>query len=484
MKKYMPFLLILFSFQIILAQSFQHFLSQINAAKDQQKASLVDSFMKAVPAFPFVEDTLAHFILRQNVQKVTLTGDFNNWNPDANSLTKIYGTHLWYLTQIYERDARLDYKYIINGSNWILDPLNPDKVTGGFGPNSELRMPDYVMPPEIENRSDILHGKIQTTTFQSQQLGNTRTVRIYTPPGYEQSVDSLGVILFHDGLEYLSLASAQNVLDYLIAQQKILPIVAVFVPPVQRTEEYAGVLQMKFTAFIVSELMPWLDKNYRVRHNPEFRATLGASNGGNIALWLGLNHPEQFGNIAAQSSYVQPSIATRFENEPKKKLKIYLDIGTYDIPLLVPMVRNFKKIIEAKAYSYYYQEFHEGHSWGNWRAHIDDALIFFFPTTPMKINNRKIPELNFQLSQNFPNPFNPISRIEYQLWENMEIELLVYNISGQLIQKIDQGYKMAGNHIAYWNGLNDQQQHVASGIYFYLLKANQQVLIRKMILLD
>ncbi len=286
------------------------------------------------------------------------------------------------MTKIFERDARLDYKFIINGSTWILDPLNPHKVSGGYGPNSELRMPDYVMPPEIENRPEIPPGKVLTTTFQSAQLGNSRTIRIYTPPGYETNTDSLGLILFHDGLEYLPLASAQNVLDNLIADQKIMPVIAIFVPPVKRTEEYAGGLQMKFTAFIVSELMPWVDQNYRTHRNPDFRATLGASNGGNIALWLGLNHPEQFGNIAAQSSYVQPSIFTRFENETKKNLRIYLDIGTYDIPLLVPMVRDFEKIIAAKGYPYHYLAFHEGHSWGNWRAHLDDALTFFFQPVP------------------------------------------------------------------------------------------------------
>ncbi len=484
MKRFCFLILILLPLQILSAQSFSRFLSRINSAPIELKTTLVDSFIKAVPAFPFIEDKLAHFILRQNAQKVTVASDFNNWNPDPNSLSKIYGTNLWYLSLIFEADARLDYKYIINGSNWILDPLNPNKVSGGFGPNSELRMPGYVMPPEIENRPDIAHGKVLTMTFQSQHLGNSRTIRIYTPPGYENSTDSMGVILFHDGLEYLSLASTQNMLDYLIAQRKIQPLVAVFVPPVKRTEEYAGNLQVKFTAFIVAELMPWVDKNYRVRRKPEFRATLGASNGGNIALWLGLNHPEQFGNIAAQSSYVQPSIFSRFGTEPKKPLKIYLDIGTYDIPLLVPMVRDFKKIIEAKAYPCHYLEFHEGHSWGNWRAHIDDALTFFFPASPLKINEMKLPEFNFQLYQNFPNPFNPQTRIEYKLREDLEVELAIYDLSGRLVRLIANGYKTAGNYVAVWDGEDARAQRVAGGIYFCQLKAKQQILTRKMILLD
>ncbi len=78
MKKYLIVVLILISVQIISAQSFPKFLSRINSAPEGLKASLADSFLKAVPAFPFLEDTLAHFILKQNARKVTVDSDFNN----------------------------------------------------------------------------------------------------------------------------------------------------------------------------------------------------------------------------------------------------------------------------------------------------------------------------------------------------------------------------------------------------------------------
>jgi enterochelin esterase-like enzyme len=249
-----------------------------------------------------------------------------------------------------------------------------------------LRMPQYVPPPEIEYRLEIPHGALWDTTFFSPQLGNSRRIRIYTPPGYETSSDSFGTILFHDGLEYVSLANTNNILDYLIWHNRIQPIIAVFVPPVNRTPEYAGNQKDEFTAFIVDEIIPWVDSKYRTIQDPAYRSTLGASNGGNIALWLGLQHPEVFGNIAAQSSNVESSISSGFQNGPKLDLKFYLDIGTYDIQVLIPLVRNFKEILESKGYAFEYYEFHEGHSWGNWRAHIDNALEFFFPadTTQLK----------------------------------------------------------------------------------------------------
>ncbi|UCE19037.1 MAG: hypothetical protein JSV84_01445 [Gemmatimonadota bacterium] len=369
------------------AQQFQEFLSRVNSAPDSLKPAIVDSFMEAVEGFPLIEhDMFAHFIYRGNANRVNVPGDANSWDPSAYPMTRVEGTDLWYMKQTFESDARLDYKFVLNGSAWILDPLNPHRVSGGFGPNSELRMPDYVPAPEIEYYPDIPHGALWDTTFFSPQLGNSRRIRIYTPPGYETSSDSFGTILFHDGLEYVSLANTDNVLDYLIWHNWIQPVIAVFVPPVNRTPEYAGNQKDEFTAFIVDEIIPWVDSKYRTIQDPAYRSTLGASNGGNIALWLGLQHPEVFGNIAAQSSNVETSISSGFQNSPTLDVKFYLDLGTYDIQLLIPLVRGFKEILESKGYTFEYYEFHEGHSWGNWRAHIDNTLEFFFPadTTQLK----------------------------------------------------------------------------------------------------
>lgn len=383
MHRFLVVLMVLGGISLGEAQTFDDFLDRVNDAPDSQKSAIVDSFMAAADLFPFIEqDALAHFIYRGSASRVNVPGDANSWDANASPMTKIQGTNLWYFTQAFESDARLDYKFVFNGSTWILDPLNPHQVSGGYGPNSELSMPQYVQPEEIIYRPEIPHGILRDTTFFSTHLGNSRTVRIYTPPGYEGSSDRYGMILFHDGLEYVTLAYANRVIDYLIWQGRIEPVIGVFVPPVNRTSEYAGGLKDEFSAFIVEELIPWVDARYRTRPEPACRATLGASNGGNIALWLGLHHADVFGLIAAQSSNVETSIANGFQDGPKLDLTFYLDIGTYDIAVLIPMVRNLRQIVEAKGYEYEYHEYHEGHSWGNWRAHIDDALALFFPTAP------------------------------------------------------------------------------------------------------
>jgi enterochelin esterase-like enzyme len=203
-------------------------------------------------------------------------------------------------------------------------------------------------------------------------------VRIYLPPGYDKQ-KQYPVILFHDGLEYISLANVNNIVDYLISQQEIEPVIGIFVPPVEREAEYAGSKKDAFTAFIVEELMPVIDQKYAVSKDPRKRATLGASNGGNISLYIGMKHPESFGKIAAQSSNVESAISETYQNTNKMDLEFYMDIGSYDIDVLIPLVNDFVQILENKNYLYQSRVWHEGHSWGNWKGHLSQALRQFFP---------------------------------------------------------------------------------------------------------
>ncbi len=402
-------------------------------------------------------------------------------------MSRLSTTDLWYRTQTFESDARLDYKFVLDGNNWILGPRNPFTVSGGFGPNSELRMPSYIPAPEIQYYPAIPHGSLRDTTFYSVNLGNFRTVLVYTPPNYESSSDSFGVILFHDGLEYVSLAQANNVIDYLISQNRIKPIIAVFVPPVNRTPEYAGNQMNQFTSFIVSELMPYIDSRYRTRRNPASRATLGASNGGNIALWLAYTYSEVFGNVAAQSSNIQSSISSGFQSSPRLNVKLYLDLGTYDIAQLIPLVRNFIPILQSKGYNYRFIEYHEGHSWGNWRAHVDNALEMFFPPTPTGVGELKNHPQNFELHQNYPNPFNPTTTLSFVIpapddvgtggSHSSLVTLKVFDVLGREVATLAHETKQPGSYNVHWDASN-----FPSGIYFYRLIAGSFVETRKLVL--
>ncbi len=447
------------------SQTFQSFLNRVSSAPESLRTAIVDSFMASVSSFPMIEqDSLVHFMLRGQATSVTVPCDANAWDPNGFPMTRIAGTDLWYFTLVVESDARLDYKFVLNGSTWILDPRNPNTITGGFGPNSELKMPRYPEAPEVRYYPDIPHGALRDTAITSTRLGNTRTIRVYTPPGYESSADSFGVVLFHDGLEYISLAQANNVIDYLTSRNRIQPIIAVFVPPVNRGPEYGGNQQVPFMAFINEELMPYIERRYRTKRSPSFRAVVGASLGGNISLLLGYQYHNIFGNVAAQSSAIPSGLSNAYENSPRLDLKLYLDLGTYDIPALIPQVRQFIPILQVKGYSYVYREYHEGHSWGNWRAHIDDALEFFFGAQPTKVREESKPE-GFRLEQNYPNPVNPVTRIEYSLGQRSRVKIEVFDLLGRRVSTLVDDDQSPGPHRTEW------KPEVASGAYLYRLEA-------------
>jgi enterochelin esterase family protein len=129
----------------------------------------------------------------------------------------------------------------------------------------------------------------------------------------------------------------------------------------------------------VKELMPVIDRKFSTSKDPGKRATFGISAGGNIALYIGMKHPETFGKIAAQSSSIQTEISEKYNGSSKMKLELYMDLGEYDLPVLIPMVSNFIRILQEKKYTYQFKKWHEGHSWGNWETHMKLPLRQFFP---------------------------------------------------------------------------------------------------------
>jgi enterochelin esterase-like enzyme len=478
MRPFLALLAILGCVSCGTAQTFQAFLNRVNSVPDSLRGAIVDSFMNAAGSFPYIEgDTLTHFIYRGTATAATVPGDANNWNAAQFAMTRISGTDLWYYSRVFESDARLDYKFVLNGSSWILDPRNPLTCTGGYGPNSELRMPAYIPAPEIEYSAGIPHGTMQDTSFFSVNLNNSRTVRVYLPPNYNESGESYPFVLVHDGLEYVSLAHMDRVLDNLIAQHRIQPVIGVFVPPVNRTAEYAGDQMDEFEEFIVSELVQWLGSNFRIRTEAESHATLGASNGGNISLWLGVQHPEIFGSIAAQSSNVVTAISSRLADDPPLALRFYLDLGTYDIPALIPMVRELAQILQQQDYEYRYYEYHEGHSWGNWRAHIDNALEMFFPGDSVSAMPASHVPAQISFLGSYPNPFNATTIISFTVATPQHVSMQVFDVQGRLVATLIDSPLTVGVYDIPFDG-----RSLSSGAYFCQLASGAGMLTHKLML--
>ncbi|UCH85312.1 MAG: T9SS type A sorting domain-containing protein [Candidatus Latescibacterota bacterium] len=89
----------------------------------------------------------------------------------------------------------------------------------------------------------------------------------------------------------------------------------------------------------------------------------------------------------------------------------------------------------------------------------------------------------FQLRQNVPNPFNPITRISYELGSRTEVTLTVYDVDGRLVKTLVNGTKGPGTFTATWEGKNDNGEPVASGVYFYRLNAGSYAQTKKMVFL-
>ncbi|MCX6252303.1 MAG: alpha/beta hydrolase-fold protein [Bacteroidetes bacterium] len=360
-------------------QSFRNLINRMNDLPAEERQLVVDSFMKVPRSFPIIEtDSTIHFIYQGIAKHISIAGDFTEWKPDL-KMNEIPGTNFWYLDATFEADARLDYKFVINDTTWILDPKNPNTCLSGFGPNSEFQMPGYHPAPELKYYNDIPHGTFHDTVISGKNFPEGRKIRVYLPPGYPLSKKEYPVIVFHDGMDYINLGQINNILDYLIFHHQIAPVIGIFVPPVDRSGEYAGKKLKAYSRFIIEELMPAMEKKYFISRDPHKRATIGASLGGNIALYLGMTHSEVFGLIAAQSSSVGHYLSSGFKKGKKKDLNIYMDIGKYDLKQLIPMVKNFIPVLQKQKYQYRFYEFHEGHSWGNWKAHLNLALKQFFP---------------------------------------------------------------------------------------------------------
>jgi hypothetical protein len=94
----------------------------------------------------------------------------------------------------------------------------------------------------------------------------------------------------------------------------------------------------------------------------------------------------------------------------------------------------------------------------------------------------EVPAVN-SLAQNFPNPFNPTTSIHFGVREKGHVTLRVYDVSGRLVRTLVDEVREAGHYHAAWDGTNNRGSSVASGVYFYRMRANGFGKTRKMVML-
>ena len=108
-------------------------------------------------------------------------------------------------------------------------------------------------------------------------------------------------------------------------------------------------------------------------------------------------------------------------------------------------------------------------------AALDSSIL-------VDVEEREIHPVDFQLSQNLPNPFNPETSISFSISRPSFAELRVYNTLGQVVATLAEGVLPAGSHQVVWNGLTNGDNEAASGVYFYRLSIDNRSETRKMLL--
>ncbi len=371
------FSVLLFTVTASAGTPFESFIYRLEKTPEVKRASLVEEYLGSAEV-PVVEGTSVWFVYRDPAaSSVSVAGDFNDWKAGMDILEKVPGTDLFYLRMEYESDARLDYKFVIDGSRWVLDPLNPARVTGGFGPNCELAMPGYLQPPEIIFDPDIPHGEVIEERFVSEILGNERGIYFYLPPGYSDGEEIYPVLFIHDGGEYISLGSMVIVADNLIAAGGIDPLIMVFIDPVDRSGEYKS--GKGFMRMITEEIVPMVDGRFRTDRDPASRGMMGASLGGLISVHITWDNPGLFGFCASQSGAFMRNYTDAvkmIEAGPPREIRYYLDWGTYETRI-ADSNEELREAILRGGHELIWKVYHEGHSWGSWRAHVDDILKAF-----------------------------------------------------------------------------------------------------------
>ena len=243
---------------------------------------------------------------------------------------------------------------------------------------SALRMAEYEDAPELRNDPSIPRGRIVETEIESRIRGNRRKILVYLPAGYEESGDErYPTAYFGDASDTVSRVEVPRTLDYTIARGAVRPLIAVFIEPKPRREEYT--MNADYGRFIVEELVPWIDRGYRTIATAESRAVLGGSRGGLAAADVAYRHADTFGACGAIAPATSPmnliDVIARGEVKP---VRFFVLVGLYDLDWREDGIR-LRDTLASKGYDVSFLEIPEGHSWSAWKSYIDDVLVHLFP---------------------------------------------------------------------------------------------------------
>lgn len=360
--------------------------------------------------------------------------------PDEYLMARLGKTDVWYKTLKVDRRMRLAYTLApnaprlrplslgidqeaitmaaaaarpdpLNPRHWRVDPQSVDAPE--YRGSSILEMPDAPPQPWIVRRPGVPAGRVEKRRFRSAMLKNEREVAVYLPAQYSPRAKRYPLLVVFDEEAYLTLLPTPTILDNLISDKQIPPMVALLIGNAPGARDRELFCDPEFFRALVTELLPWAHRLYNFTSDPRLTVVAGSSAGGLAAACAGLWHPEAFGNVLAQSgafhwtpppgsnladSSSEPNwVARQFISSPKEPLRFYLDAGSAEFNAtgsaesILFCTRTLRDVLRAKGYEVHFQEFVGGHEYLSWRGTVADGLMALMEKTVARRPRKSAP---------------------------------------------------------------------------------------------
>ena len=211
----------------------------------------------------------------------------------------------------------------------------------------------------------------------------------------------------------------------------------------------------------------------------------------NVDYWIGdeFEGYDDLNVFQLQSHAHQKNLEFRIykisESDPDYREMIYMALDWEHPPIInydPPIVFNSDEGFELEAT--YYNNTEDTTKFGF--LSTDEMMILFglfYPNSELSSDKQISIPLQFNLNQNFPNPFNPFTTISYNLPRQTSVDLSIFDLSGRKLVTLVNRKQAPGKKSFTWNGLNDQGGEVGSGVYIYRVTTNQTTQSKKMLLI-
>lgn len=305
----------------------------------------------------------------------------------GNQPMKKDGDGLWSTTLGPVEPDIYEYTFLVDGLQ-IVDPSNSWLKVWLRVSKNLVEIPGD--EPMFYEEQQVPHGTVHIHKYESKSLDVTRELYIYTPPGYETNRETKYPVLylfhgFGDSADAWTVVGRANfIMDNLIAKNKARPFIIVMPyghtpssPPVMRSIGRYGA----FEKDLIEDIIPYVQKCYRVSTEQKDRAIAGLSMGGGQSLTIGLGNLDLFGWVGAFSSAIPEEqnlgkLLVEPESINEKLELLWIGCGRKDF--LYEANRKFLERLTAEKIKHVGNITDGAHEWRIWRNYLNELAPLFF----------------------------------------------------------------------------------------------------------